>query len=128
MREGNSAVSNKKGRPKAKIDLETFEKLAALQCTQAECAAFLEVSVDTIQRRIAHNPKFAAAWERGRENGKASLRRMQFESAQKGNITMQIWLGKQYLGQKDRLEHAGPDGNTVVFRLESVLNPPQENA
>ena len=26
---------------------------------------------------------------------------MQFESASKGNITMQIWLGKQYLGQSD---------------------------
>jgi hypothetical protein len=29
------------------------------------------------------------------------LRRMQFESANKGNVTMQIWLGKQYLGQSD---------------------------
>jgi hypothetical protein len=27
---------------------------------------------------------------------------MQFESANKGNIGMQIWLGKQYLGQSDQ--------------------------
>ncbi|MGA2145933.1 MAG: hypothetical protein ABSH49_13325 [Bryobacteraceae bacterium] len=26
---------------------------------------------------------------------------MQFEAASKGNVTMQIWLGKQYLGQTD---------------------------
>jgi len=26
---------------------------------------------------------------------------MQFESANKGNVVMQIWLGKQYLGQSD---------------------------
>lgn len=31
------------------------------------------------------------------------------------NPTMQIWLGKQYLGQKDvsRTEHTGPDGRPV---------------
>ncbi len=27
---------------------------------------------------------------------------MQFESATKGNVVMQIWLGKQYLGQADK--------------------------
>jgi hypothetical protein len=27
---------------------------------------------------------------------------MQFESANKGNVTMMIWLGKQYLGQSDQ--------------------------
>ena len=30
------------------------------------------------------------------------MRRMQFESATKGNVVMQIWLGKQYLGQADK--------------------------
>jgi len=29
---------------------------------------------------------------------------MQFESATKGSIAMQIWLGKQYLGQRDNLD------------------------
>ena len=29
---------------------------------------------------------------------------MQFESAAKGSIGMQIWLGKQYLGQRDNLD------------------------
>jgi hypothetical protein len=97
-------VSHKKGRPEEIIDGEAFEKLAAFQCTQPEIAAFFKVSVDTIQRRIASVPEYAEAWERGRENGKASLRRMQFSSAQKGNVTMQIWLGKQYLGQRDKFD------------------------
>jgi hypothetical protein len=38
------------------------------------------------------------------EGGRKSLRRMQYESATKGNIAMQIWLGKQYLGQRDNLD------------------------
>jgi len=49
------------------------------------------------------NPKsaFAKAYERGAANGRATLRRKQYELALKGNATMQIWLGKQNLGQTD---------------------------
>ena len=42
--------------------------------------------------------------KKGRDQGKTSLRRMQWEKAQSGNTTMLIWLGKQMLGQKDKLE------------------------
>ena len=32
-----------------------------------------------------------------------------------GNVTMLIWLGKQRLGQRDRLdaEHSGPEGKPI---------------
>ena len=33
-----------------------------------------------------------------------SVRRMQYRSAEEGNATMLIWLGKQYLDQKDKQE------------------------
>jgi len=36
------------------------------------------------------------------ESGKSILRRLQWQAALGGNITMQIWLGKQLLGQSDR--------------------------
>ena len=58
------------------------------------------------------------AWEFGRENGKVSLRRMQFLQARK-SAAMAIWLGKQYLGQRDhdKIEIGGaPDG--VPVQLE----------
>lgn len=35
---------------------------------------------------------------------RTSLRRMQWSKAKEGNVTMMIWLGKQVLGQKDRVE------------------------
>ena len=89
----------KRGRPKKFIDLELVEKLAHIQCTYPEIASTLGVSVDTLQR----HKDFAATYKRGAEGGRKSLRRMQFESANKGNITMQIWLGKQYLGQSDHM-------------------------
>lgn len=44
----------------------------------------------------------AAALERGRESGKASLRRLQWKAANAGNTTMLVWMGKQYLSQTDR--------------------------
>ena len=88
----------KRGRPKKFVDLELVEKLAHIQCTYGEIASTLGVSVDTLQR----NKDFAVVYKRGAEGGRKSLRRMQFESANKGNVVMQIWLGKNYLGQSDQ--------------------------
>lgn len=49
------------------------------------------------------NLEFQAAYQRGYDMGKGSLRRMQFVKAKKDTI-MQIWMGKQYLDQHDKLE------------------------
>jgi hypothetical protein len=49
--------------------------------------------------------------------GTRSLRRLQYEAAKTGNVTMQIWLGKQWLGQKDRTEtdiHAEVEGPFIL--------------
>ena len=37
-----------------------------------------------------------------KSEGRELLRAKQFENAMNGDKTMQIWLGKQYLGQKDK--------------------------
>ena len=86
-----------RGRPKKHVDLEPVEKLAHMQCTYSDIASTLSISVDT----LARNKDSAATYKRGAEPYRKTLRRMQFESANKGNITVQIWLGKQYLGQSD---------------------------
>jgi hypothetical protein len=98
----------KKGRPKARIDLAQLEKLAGLQCTDEEIAAWFGVTQKTIQRR-RKSRKFAEVIERGRAKGRISLRRAQFQAAQAGNIAAQIWLGKQILGQRDKwdIDHSG---------------------
>jgi hypothetical protein len=101
----------KRGRPKKFVDLELVERLASIQCTHSEIASTLGVSVDTLQR----NKDFAVVYKRGAEGGRKSLRRMQFESANKGNVVMQIWLGKQYLGQSDQ-------GTLQVRRLSPLEN------
>lgn len=89
-------------RPKKEIDYEVVEKLASIQCTQEEIANFLNLSVRTLQR----DEEFCRIYKKGQDNGKMSLRRYQFKLAEK-NTSMAIWLGKQYLGQKDIIENTG---------------------
>jgi len=89
-------------RPKKEFKPEIIEALAACCCTFEEVAAYIGWHPATVYRRM-EDPKsaFAQAYERGAANGRATLRRKQYENAMKGNVTMQIWLGKQNLGQTD---------------------------
>ena len=99
----------KRGRPKIEFDLKQVEKLAMLQCTYDELAAFFDCSKDTIINRMKDDESFSAAYKNGLEKGKMSLRRMQWRAAESGNVTMLIWLGKQHLGQTDKqdVKHSG---------------------
>ena len=85
-------------RPLKKIDEQAIQKLAQMHCTFDEIAEFCEVSTKTLQRNYVHLIK------KGRDMGKISLRRAQFEKALSGNVVMQIWLGKQHLDQRDKIE------------------------
>lgn len=94
------------GRPKAPIDLKAVENAASIGCTPDEIAAVLGVAQTTFFARKAAEPEINEAIERGRKNGRATLRRLQWQGAQAGNPTMLIWLGKQLLGQRDKFDHA----------------------
>ena len=113
------------GRPKKEIDYVTVEKLANIQCTQDEIASFLGISTRTLQR----DEQFMELFNRGRENGKMSLRRIQWKHAEK-SVPMAIWLGKQYLGQRDKVEYTD-DGmkaiNDNINNIANLLNNPKKN-
>ena len=110
------------GRPKIEIDYATVEKLANIQCTQDEIASFLGVSTRTLQR----DEKFMELFNKGRDNGKMSLRRIQWKHAEK-SATMAIWLGKQYLGQKDNIEVANTDELNKVKELLTKISDGANN-
>ena len=58
---------------------------------------------------------FSDAYKNKSQLGKSSLRRAQFKLAEK-NATMAIWLGKQYLDQKDVVEqYITSDGVKVII-------------
>jgi hypothetical protein len=102
-------------RPRKKIDLAELEKLYQLQCTEKEVAAFLGISVKTLERRKKIS-KFAEAMDAAKAKGIVSVRRMLFGQAAKGNIAAIIFLAKNLLGYKDYagLEHSGPGGGPLV--------------
>src|SRR6185369_10718412 len=90
------------------IDSKTFGGLCEVQCTLEEIAHVLGVSEDTVERwcKRTYELGFADTYKKFSAFGKTSLRRYQFEAAKKGNATMLIWLGKQYLGQREPLPQA----------------------
>lgn len=90
-----------------------------MQATQQELATFFRVSERTIER-LAATPKVAEIIERGRAVGRISVRRQQFKLLKAGSNTMAIWLGKQYLGQRDKVEQTlrTPPGDPLRIEAE----------
>lgn len=90
-------------RPRIEIDKTQFEKLCSIQCTREEIAGFFGCSDDTIERwcKREYKANFAVVFAKKRGVGKISLRRAQFRMAET-NPSMAIWLGKQYLGQREQ--------------------------
>ncbi len=107
MKEGNEdKPKNKGGRPRAEIDWKTLQGCCEVGCTKEECAGILGVSAKTLERRLidAGWEGFDVYFKSHFDKTKQSLRRMQIRSASNGNVTMQIWLGKQFLGQRDKAD------------------------
>ena len=99
MKKKENNPKRKPGRPKKPLDYKIVENLASMFSTQDEIASILGVSVRTLQR----DPEFCRLYRRGLDKGKVSLRRTQFNLAEK-NAQMAIFLGKQYLNQSDKIE------------------------
>ncbi len=108
---------SKGGRPRHELDYTLLDKLCAIQCTGEEVASVMGIDYDTLNRALKRdgNAGFAEYFKKKGAHGRTSLRRKQMESALSGNTSMMIWLGKQYLGQRDKQETelSGPDGGAI---------------
>lgn len=123
-------IQSRMGRP-VKVftptDWEHIEKLCSLMCTAEEIAGFLDVSVDTLSRRIKESYGITCAEYLAEKKigAQIALRRVQWQSAMGGNVAMQIFLGKQYLGQSNRMDvtidqGARPDVRGAWRELEAI--------
>lgn len=101
----------KNGRPEAVIDERQFVAMCQIQCTQEEICHILGVDDKTLTKWCLkrYNKSFSEIYKEKRSGGRVSLRRMQWKNAESGNTTMQIWLGKQHLGQRDKFPEEEED-------------------
>lgn len=87
----------------AEEQFRQFEKLCSLQCTEEDICATFNVTDKTLNRLLKehYGKGFSEVYTKYSAVGKISLRRAQFKAAEKGNPHILIWLGKQYLGQRE---------------------------
>ena len=109
------------------LDGDAIKNMCSIGCTQVEIASVLGVHTDTLKKYITE--EYGVSWNEFykvyADGFKMSLRRMQYKSAlgekdEDGNkyivtpsIPMQIWLGKQYLDQKDKHQQTIEDKTNI---------------
>jgi uncharacterized protein (DUF2384 family) len=86
------------GRPKKELDVDVIAKLSQIGCTQEEIGSVVGISARTLQRR------YADLVAENKNKGKASLRKKMWEKALKGNEKLLIWLSKNELNMRDKIE------------------------
>ena len=98
-------MAKKTGRPRKNIDQKMFEQCCAIQCTMLEICSFFDCDDKTLTKwcKETYGMSFSEVYDIKRGIGKVSLRRSQWRLAEK-NTAMAIFLGKNYLGQKDTVE------------------------
>ena len=100
--------------PKYKpIDWTVVARLAQRGSTVKETAYVVGVHPDTLMR----NPQFAQIYKKAFCEGNASLRRRQYRTAMNGSIPMNIWLGKNRLGQRNEVTSEDDSQNTLEMNV-----------
>lgn len=117
------------GRRRIDIDTTQFESLCGLQCTEQEIADFFNVDRTTLWAwcKRTYKANFSTVFKQKKGVGRISLRRKQFRLASK-SAAMLIWLGKQYLGQRDEPteDTAADAGITFKFEREPAERKPTD--
>jgi len=111
-------------RPLTEIDWDQVDKLCAIHCTGEEQAAILGISYDTLNRacKREYELSFAEYFKQKASSGKMSLRRKQYTAAMDGNTTMLVWLGKNWLGQRDQPESEPVELKPIVIQRADEAN------
>jgi hypothetical protein len=110
------------------INWKSFEELCRIHCTTQEIADVLGISRRALDNRVyqKYDEEFSVVRARFQAQGKSSLRRAQFATAEK-NPTMQIWLGKQLLGQKEKIDLSSDQLHETVGNLQKYVKDRYRN-
>ena len=100
-----------KPQKKKLVAKEVVYQLAAIMCTNEEISQVLGITPSQLKN------KYQKIIDKGRAEGKKSLRRAQFEKALTGDVRMLIFLGKNYCGQSDTGDQ-GEDNQALPWEEE----------
>ena len=95
-----------RGRPKAVINWKMVDEYLRSQCDGAHIANILGIHPNTLYLACEEkfNVNFSEYSQQKKGEGKELLRARQFKAAMEGDKTMLVWLGKQYLGQREKTD------------------------
>lgn len=108
------------GRPKTDIDWKFVDEHLQAQCDGVGIAGLLGIHPNTFYNAVKEkfNCDFSEYSAIKKGEGKELLRKKQMETALSGDKTLLVWLGKQYLDQKDKVEN---DHNINVQQLPDII-------
>lgn len=114
---------------KVVIDWDKVDTFLRAQCSGIGISSILGIHVNTLYTRCREDKgvEFSEYSQQKKGEGKELLRAKQFKMAYEGNTTMAIWLGKQYLEQKDKSDHSSTDGTMATNKVD-VFKQIRENA
>ena len=100
-------------------ELQQLIGMMRISCTRDEICGILDMSITTLNRRLKERgtENFEALYKKHCGEGKMSLRRQQWKSAENGSVPMQIWLGKQWLGQRDKFPDEEPNERPIKINI-----------
>jgi hypothetical protein len=120
------------GRPRKPIDWEVVKGMLFVLATQQEIASYIGVAIDTLHARCKKELgiTFTELSEQKRQETKIQLRKAQLAVAldpkHRSHGTMLIWLGKQYLGQREKQQLTGKNNGPIqVDHAERMMSDDQ---
>lgn len=117
---------NKVGRPRLELeDIEfngwdLLDSLIIWSAHQEYIAEELGISADTLDKRLKerYGCNFTEYRNKKKEKLRINIRKKQYDLAMKDNAAMLIWLGKNELGQSDKIEestHLTGDAIKIIY-------------
>jgi hypothetical protein len=115
-------------RPRKELEdmvFDGWDQLDALiiWSSEAYCAEKLNISVDSLARRIKEKTglSFAEYKHQKKEPLRINILKKQYDVAMAGNVSMLIWLGKNELGQTDKVD-SSIDVNNLKIEISNKEN------
>lgn len=113
------------GRPTKEFDWKYFDSVLKYNATKLDCAELLQVSEDTIERRIKkkHDMTFAAYRNKKMSHTRLTLVQKALSMAKGGNVAMMIFALKNLCGWSNEYEATATvsaDSKKLVVNFSKV--------